>query len=98
MTAWRAPKVEKLLKILENFDWDKVKFEEIKKGDLVKLENCGEAPLYEGQVFKVTSDVWNLGESEVVRLESTTTDKIFEAFAVEFLKKVNEGDNNEKRN
>lgn len=24
MTAWRAPKVEKLLKILETFDWDKV--------------------------------------------------------------------------
>jgi hypothetical protein len=24
MTAWRAPKVEKLLKILENYDWDKV--------------------------------------------------------------------------
>lgn len=24
MTAWRAPKVEKLLKILENFDWDSV--------------------------------------------------------------------------
>jgi hypothetical protein len=24
MTAWRAPKVEKLLQILENFDWDSV--------------------------------------------------------------------------
>ena len=24
MTAWRAPKVERLLKILESFDWDKV--------------------------------------------------------------------------
>lgn len=24
MTAWRAPKVERLLKILETFDWDKV--------------------------------------------------------------------------
>lgn len=24
MTAWRAPKVEKLLKILENFDWNRV--------------------------------------------------------------------------
>lgn len=24
MTAWRAPKVEKLLKILETFDWDKI--------------------------------------------------------------------------
>lgn len=26
MTAWRAPKVGKLLKILMNFDWDSVKF------------------------------------------------------------------------
>lgn len=24
MTAWRAPKVERLLKLLETFDWDKV--------------------------------------------------------------------------
>lgn len=24
MTAWRAPKVERLLKILENFDWDSI--------------------------------------------------------------------------
>ena len=24
MTAWRAPKVEKLLKILENFDWERL--------------------------------------------------------------------------
>jgi hypothetical protein len=24
MTAWRSPKVERLLKILENFDWDEV--------------------------------------------------------------------------
>jgi hypothetical protein len=28
MTAWRAPKVERLWNILENFDWDKV---EVKK-------------------------------------------------------------------
>lgn len=27
MTAWRAPKVERLLKILETFDWDTVKVE-----------------------------------------------------------------------
>lgn len=97
MTAWRAPKVAKLLEILENFDWDKIKIEEIKKGDLVRLENCGEAPLYKDQIFKVVSDIWNLGESEVVRLESTTTDKIFEAFAVEFLKKVNKGDSDGER-
>ncbi|MCY9408787.1 hypothetical protein MOF52_12270 [Bacillus inaquosorum] len=25
MTAWRAPKVERLLKILETFDWDSIK-------------------------------------------------------------------------
>jgi hypothetical protein len=25
MTAWRAPKVERLLNILETFDWDKLK-------------------------------------------------------------------------
>ncbi|MDU0069721.1 MULTISPECIES: hypothetical protein [Bacillus] len=25
MTAWRAPKVERLMKILETFDWDSVK-------------------------------------------------------------------------
>lgn len=24
MTAWRAPKVERLLKILETFDWDSI--------------------------------------------------------------------------
>jgi hypothetical protein len=26
MTAWRAPKVERLMKILETFDWDSIKF------------------------------------------------------------------------
>lgn len=26
MTAWRAPKMERLIKILETFDWDSVKF------------------------------------------------------------------------
>ncbi|QNK87778.1 hypothetical protein H7992_21850 [Sporosarcina sp. resist] len=29
MTAWRSPKVEKLLKILESFDWDKVQVVEV---------------------------------------------------------------------
>ncbi|WP_252503248.1 hypothetical protein [Sporosarcina sp. Marseille-Q4943] len=29
MTAWRAPKVERLLKILETFDWDKVQIAEV---------------------------------------------------------------------
>ncbi|VDG98877.1 Uncharacterised protein [Lysinibacillus sphaericus] len=29
MTAWRAPKVERLLKILETFDWDRVKVTEV---------------------------------------------------------------------
>jgi hypothetical protein len=24
MTAWRAPTIERLLKILENFEWDKI--------------------------------------------------------------------------
>ncbi|WP_137743427.1 hypothetical protein [Robertmurraya siralis] len=28
MTAWRAPKVERLLKILESFDWDKIEVKE----------------------------------------------------------------------
>lgn len=28
MTAWRAPKVERLMKILETFDWDKVQLVE----------------------------------------------------------------------
>ena len=31
MTAWRAPKVGKLLKILETFDWDSV---EVKEGEI----------------------------------------------------------------
>ena len=29
MTAWRAPKVERLLEILETFDWDKVRIAEV---------------------------------------------------------------------
>jgi hypothetical protein len=29
MTAWRAPKVERLLKILETFDWDKVQIVQV---------------------------------------------------------------------
>ena len=29
MTAWRAPKVERLLEILETFDWDKVQVVEV---------------------------------------------------------------------
>jgi hypothetical protein len=29
MTAWRAPKVERLLEILETFDWDKVQVQEV---------------------------------------------------------------------
>lgn len=28
MTAWRAPKVERLFKILETFDWDQIKLKE----------------------------------------------------------------------
>lgn len=32
MTAWRAPKVERLLNILENFDWDSID----KEGELLK--------------------------------------------------------------
>lgn len=28
MTAWRAPKVERLFKILESFDWDKIEVKE----------------------------------------------------------------------
>lgn len=36
MTAWRSPTVERLLKVLETFDWDSLEYEEKSK---IELEN-----------------------------------------------------------
>jgi hypothetical protein len=60
----------------------------IRKGDEVKLVNCYEARSgkYDGVVFKVASDPYEMCGSEVVRLESQT--KTFPSFATEFLERV----------
>nr|WP_235851676.1 hypothetical protein [Heyndrickxia camelliae] len=39
MTSWRAPKIEKLLKILETFDWDKVNQLQIENKKLRDTQN-----------------------------------------------------------
>jgi hypothetical protein len=60
----------------------------IRKGDRVKIVNCYEARSgkYDGVVFEVKSEPWDLCGSEVVRIESES--KTFPSFATEFLEKA----------
>jgi hypothetical protein len=56
----------------------------LKKGDKVVMHTCGEANIYDGKIWTVTSDVWELCGSKVVMLEGYSG-----AFAVKYLQRVN---------
>lgn len=56
MTAWRAPKVERLMRILENFDWDSLKLGGMKEyGD---REYCKERGLQKNG-YKIVKEEGN---------------------------------------
>jgi threonine dehydrogenase-like Zn-dependent dehydrogenase len=56
----------------------------LKKGDKVVMHTCGEAEYYNGKIWTVSSNPWNLCGSEVVMLDGFSG-----GFATEYLQKVN---------
>jgi hypothetical protein len=55
----------------------------LKKGDKVVMHTCGEAEHYEGQIWNVTSNEWELCGSKVVMLKGFSG-----AFSCEYLQKI----------
>ncbi len=65
-----------------------------KKGDKVKMINCGEAKFYEGQIWECRGDSFIVGEG-VYRQELVFLVNFSGRFACQFLEKI-EGQQNGK--